>query len=111
MYDLVETFSERDGLPKEAWELMFRYDLFRKLYEAPLFPNFGVDGEEAWREVGRTLNDIGGVNGKVCMQIHYYMVNYAMCGQYFYQGRRSRVILCLCPLLNSVWDGIGEWVH
>jgi len=86
--------------------IMFSYNLYKKLYEAPLLNR--DEKKKAEKEVGVALNSRGGMP---CMRLHSYMINYAMCGQYFFGNvRRPAPVMCYINHIDHVWTGIGDWV-
>lgn len=96
-----------EGLHLSASALgLFSYEAFEKLYSAGLLEDRHQQ-KEAQREVGRELHDRG---GKPCMILHYYMVNYAMCGAHFFgQIPRAPPVMSYINVVQQSWDGIGEW--
>ncbi|CAE7658067.1 unnamed protein product, partial [Symbiodinium sp. CCMP2456] len=91
----------------EAAVTCFDYDCLRRLWRAPLAGR--KEAERIQREVGMELDRKGGM---ACMRLHYYMLNYAMCGQYFFGAiPRSTPVMCYVNHLNIVWSGIGEWLY
>ena len=84
----------------------FDYSCLERLWRAPLA---GLEkAEEIQREVGMELCQKGGID---CMRLHYYMLNYAMCGPYFFGAiDRPTPVMCYVNHLNHVWNGIGEWL-
>ena len=86
---------------------MFSYTHFKQLYEAPLLSR--DDRIRSEKQVGIALNRRGGMS---CMRLHYYMINYAMCGPIFFGNKYRPSSVCLyISHVNSVWDNIGEWRH
>ena len=44
------------------------------------------------------------------MQFHYYVLNYAMCGDYFLPDvQKPLSAYGFVNHLEKVWDGIGSW--
>lgn len=85
---------------------MFKYASFKDLYEAPLQKTM-ADEKQVQRRVGAELNMRGGMQ---CMHLHYYMVNYAMCGSYFFGAvYRPMSVMCYINVVEDVWKGIGDW--
>ena len=85
----------------------FDYDCLRRLWRAPLAGR--KEADHIQREIGMELNKKGGM---ACMRLHYYMLNYAMCGQYFFGTiPRSTSVMAYVNHLDVVWSGIGSWLH
>ena len=102
----MKTLLDGMGLAVTALQ-DFSYPCFKKLYEAPLQGTIPEE-EQVQREVGVDLNKHGGM---ACMYLHYYMVNYAMCGGYFFgQVERPMSVMCYINAVQHVWSGRGEWV-
>jgi hypothetical protein len=94
-----------------AWEAedvlsWFHYPSFRSLWQAPQHGQ--EEAERLQREVGEELYLRGGVS---CMQLHYYMLNYAMCGEDFLRGvLKPRPVYGYVNQIEWAWDGIGDWL-
>ena len=86
---------------------MFSYTHFKQLYEAALLSR--DDRIKSGRQIGVALNRRGGMP---CMRLHYYMINYAMCGPMFFGNKyRPSSVWFYINHVNTVWDNIGEWRH
>lgn len=100
----------RELLKERGWQPMalrhFDYSCLERLWRAPLAGLGKAD--EIQREVGMELCQKGGM---ACMHLHYYMLNYAMCGQYFFGAiHRPPSVACYARHLDHMWNGIGEWL-
>ena len=86
-----------------AW---FHYPSFSKLWQAPRHGQ--EEARQRQLEVGEELRHRGGVP---CMQLHYYMLNYAMCGEDFLRGVfKPRAAYGYVNQIERAWDGIGDWL-
>ena len=92
------------GLAPLALEY-FDYQCLQKLWRAPLA---GLqEAKKVQRQVGEDLCEKGGIE---CMRLHYYMLNYAMCGNHFLGiVDIPPPALYYVNSLNMVWDGVGAW--
>ena len=82
----------------EAAVTCFDYDCLRRLWRAPLAGR--KEADHIQREMGMELDKKGGM---ACMRLHYYMLNYALCGQYFFAPiPRSTPVMCYVNHLNMV---------
>ena len=95
--------SMKWGTAAVSW---FHYPSFRSLWRAPLRGPRGARRRQ--REVGIVLERRGGVP---CMRLHYYMLNYAMCGEDFLKDARKPVaVYGYVNRIEWAWDGVGEWL-
>lgn len=93
------------GLTKAATSL-FMYAAFKDVYEASL-AGAPQDEETQLKRAGAELHEHGGLP---CMRLHYYLVNYAMCGSYFFGSEpRSIGVSGYMFAVKHAWSGIGDW--
>ena len=85
----------------------FSYEIFKQLYDAPLAATPEEENVQQ-QGAGAKLHDRGGL---ACMRLHYYLVNYAMCGSYFFGPEpRAPGIKGYISEVKYAWTGIGDWL-
>ena len=80
----------------------FEYEAFQKMWQA--------GGQETEKEmlqaVGKALNSKGGF---ACMQLNFYVFNFALRGNDFYSGTKPFAVNCYPRNIEMFWHGIGSW--
>eukprot|EP00392_Amoebophrya_sp_AT5.2_P005353 g5362.t1 len=86
----------------------FDYQLFKKLWEAPLADDHDAERQVQY-DVGVALDKKAGF---LCMQQHFYMINYAMCRITFYPASANRPasLGSYVTGVSQVWNGVGQWL-
>jgi hypothetical protein len=83
----------------------FHYPSFQQLWHAPQHERSLARKQQ--RRAGRELERRGGLKG---MQLHYYMIHYAMTGEELLPGARKPMpVHGYANQLQKAWDGIGDW--
>ena len=120
------------GIKKGEEDKFFRYDVLQKMW-AVLTYKEEVDEVRSSRLLGLVLyahgqnvvesHDFGNFSsGNKCMQLHYYILNFLICGGDFYPhpgkffghsvfGYKTSAVSLCHQRIASHWNRIGDWLN